>query len=351
MNPLSNRQQKILQAVLFQGALQSSSMHEALCAGGEDVSLVTVKREIAELVEKGMLVAEGAGRSAQYTVSIAGRVHANVSAKEYCAVEPDKRSGMQTYNFEMFAQFPNAIFTEEEHEKLTSATEQYNAQVQHASPVAEKKELERLVIELSWKSSRIEGNTYTLLDTEKLLIDGIEAPGHAKEEAVMIINHKRAFEYIREYKTTFKAIDRKKIEDVHALLTDGMGVEKGVRNSLVGIVGTRYRPLDTKQQIEEAIAALSAAVDRCTSPYAKALLALCGIAYIQPFADGNKRTSRLIANAVLMAHGCAPLSYRSVDEYAYREAMLVYYELGSMVPIKQIFIEQYVFAATHYAVA
>ena len=87
-----------------------------------------------------------------------------------------------------------------------------------------------------------------------------------------------------------------------------------------------------------------------TTPYAKAVLALLGISYIQPFEDGNKRTSRLMANALLMAHSCAPLSYRSVEESEYREAMLVFYEINSLLPFKKIFINQYDFAARNYAV-
>ena len=86
------------------------------------------------------------------------------------------------------------------------------------------------------------------------------------------------------------------------------------------------------------------------TPYAKALIALIGISYIQPFEDGNKRTARLMANAVLLAHKLAPLSYRSVEENEFREAMLVFYEINSIIPMKRIFIEQYNFAARNYAV-
>ena len=80
------------------------------------------------------------------------------------------------------------------------------------------------------------------------------------------------------------------------------------------------------------------------------MIALLGISYIQPFEDGNKRTSRLMANAILLAHGCAPLSYRSVDEGEYRDAIFAFYELNSIIPFKKIFIGQYDFAAKNYAV-
>ncbi|MDO8575634.1 MAG: Fic family protein, partial [bacterium] len=91
-------------------------------------------------------------------------------------------------------------------------------------------------------------------------------------------------------------------------------------------------------------------INKVANPYLKALMAVIGISYIQPFEDGNKRTSRLIANAILLAHGLAPLSYRSVDENVYREAVLVFYELNSITDFKKIFIEQYDFAARNYSV-
>ena len=103
-------------------------------------------------------------------------------------------------------------------------------------------------------------------------------------------------------------------------------------------------------QIHEAIERLSQAVTQESNPYEKALTALLGISYIQPFEDGNKRTSRLMANAILLAYGCAPLSYQSVDKVDYREAMLVFYELNSFMPFKEIFIEQYTFAANNYTI-
>ena len=129
-----------------------------------------------------------------------------------------------------------------------------------------------------------------------------------------------------------------------------MGVSLGIRNRIVGVIGSKYKPLDNKYQIKEAIEALSGAILRAKTPYAKALLALLGIGYIQPFEDGNKRTGRLMANALLLSCGYAPLSYRSISEDDYREAMLAFYEINSIIPFKKIFIDQYEFAANNYAV-
>jgi len=95
---------------------------------------------------------------------------------------------------------------------------------------------------------------------------------------------------------------------------------------------------------------LSQAIKKIKDTTAKALLAILGISYIQPFEDGNKRTGRMMANALLLAHNNPPLSYRSVDENEYRQAVIIFYELNSIIPLKKIFVEQYNFAAHNYAI-
>ena len=350
MDNISKRKQTILQIFLKGEELSSSVVFGELEKIGDKVSQVTVKRALSEMTEAHLLHVSGAGPGTTYTITVTGRACADVRAEEYCKIEPDKRFGMSRFNFELFSQFPSDIFSSREQETLTSATKEYEKRILHVTPTAQKKELERLVIELSWKSSRIEGNTYTLLDTEKLILEHKEAVGHSKSEAVMILNHKHAFTFVHEHAKKFKTLTRANLEQVHSLLVKDLNVGVGIRRSLVGVLGSKYQPLDNVHQITDALLALSRTINALNDPYAKALVGLIGVSYIQPFEDGNKRTSRLIANALLMAHGLAPLSYRSVDENAYREAMLVFYELNSIVPFKKIFIEQYDFAARNYAV-
>lgn len=292
----------------------------------------------------------GSGRSTSYELSISGRVLADIDAKEYVAVEPDKRYGSSQYNFNLFPNFPADIFTNEELERLEKATQIYKKRTADISATIQKKELERLVIELSWKSSKIEGNTYTLLDTEKLLLENKVAPGHSKNETQMIFNHKDTFNYIRSYASQFQTITRKNLEELHSILTKDLDVNVGFRSRAVGITGSIYRPLDNVYQITEAVERLLESISKSETPYAKALLALLGISYIQPFEDGNRRTARLMTNALLISNSLAPLSYRSVDEEEYKSSVLVFYELNSIVPMKKIFIEQYEFAAENYVV-
>lgn len=350
MQKMSQNQRSILSLFLKNGELSSSSVHEQLSNSGSDISLITVKRDLAELKELNFLKSSGAGRSVAYSITEYGRLFTDVNAREYLNTEPDKRFGLKNYNFNLLNSIPDEVFSDSEIKELDEATAVYKNNIKSISEALEEKELERFVIELSWKSSKIEGNTYSLLDTENLINKGIEASGHSKAEASMILNHKQAFKMVRDNVDMFKVLKVSTIEEVHKILVKDLNVNYGLRAKAVGVTGSLYRPLDNIHQIKESMELLCETVNRIQSPYAKAMIFLLGLSYIQPFEDGNKRTSRLIANAILLACGHAPLSYRSVDENEYREAVLVFYELNSLVPFKKIFIEQYIFAAKNYAV-
>jgi Fic family protein len=345
---LTTRERAILSILLQDGTISSSQIHERLFRSGEDVSLVTIKRELSQLLASGFLELKGSGRSTTYCLAHLGRVLTPVDAKAYSAIDPDKRFGLRSFSFGLFDSIQVSLFSPLEQNVIEAATASFRQHSQNISPILRQKELERFVIELSWKSSKIEGNTYTLLDTERLILHGIEAPGHDRLEAKMILNHKEAFRFIQEHPANFRTLTQAKMEEVHKLLVAGMGVSIGLRSKPVGVTGSIYRPLDNRHQITEAVGALLEAVGRMETPFEKALLVVLGISYIQPFEDGNKRTGRLLANAILVAHDCAPLSYRSVDEDEYREAVLTFYELNSLVQFKKIFIEQYMFAANNY---
>ena len=350
MNEISEKQQQLLKIFLQYGEMGSSAVHSRLTADGLRTSLVTVKRALSEMAENGLLVVVGSGPATQYVITTVGRVFADVDVQQYCAVEPDRRYGLEHFNFQLLPELPVDIFPKQEVDMLQQATRAYEERTTDLSESMQKKELERLVIELSWKSSKIEGNTYTLLDTEKLILENTPAPGHDEKEAVMILNHKKAFTWIYTHAADYRTLTRANLEKLHALLVVDLEIDLGFRSKPVGVLGSRYQPLDNVHQVTEAVNQLTAAIDRMTSPYAKAFVALLGISYIQPFGDGNKRTARLMANALLLSHGRAPLSYRSVDETAYREATLAFYELNTLVPLRQIFVEQYTFAASHYGV-
>jgi Fic family protein len=132
-------------------------------------------------------------------------------------------------------------------------------------------------------------------------------------------------------------------------LVKDLNISSEPRAGRVGITGSNYLPLDNTYQIVEAVDNLCKKIETLETPYDKALLSLIGLSYIQAFEDGNKRIARFITNAILLAYGYAPLSYRSVDEEHYREAMLVFYETQSVIAVKDIFIGQYLFSTKNYS--
>lgn len=316
------------------------------------VSLVTIKRMLTKLFEEGVLHRVGGGRSTAYQITSQGRLNAPIEAKEYFELNEQERNGQLSFDFDFFAKIASLnFFSADEIAIFSKKTAEYREKVSQLSDTLHKKELERFVIELSWKSSSIEGNTYTLLDTEKLIKDGIPAEGHSKEEAIMILNHKKAFEYVLALqKSGTQHITAIQVHKLHAILVDGLGISTDLRKGAVGITGSSYLPISIPQVIESQFNSLIDSINAKKDPYSRALLTLAGISYLQPYDDGNKRTARLLANAYLLIGHCAPLSYRNVDEAEYRNSLLVFYEHCSIFAFKKIFAEQYDFSCKYYTV-
>lgn len=211
-----------------------------------------------------------------------------------------------------------------------------------------RKEMERLGVDLSWKSSQIEGNTYSLLETERLLKDKQTASGKTKEEAIMLLNHKDALDFVLDVPDYLKELSVHRIEDIHSILTKELEVDRNIRHRRVGITGTNYRPLDNEFQIREALEDTCTLVNGKDNVFEKALLTLVLLSYIQAFVDGNKRTARITSNAILIANSYCPISFRAVDSIDYKKAMLMFYEQNNIAAFKKIFIEQFLFAVKTY---
>jgi Fic/DOC family len=348
---LNDRQLILLNLFRSKESLSSQEALYLLTSVPEKTSLITVKRDLSYLRKLSFIASAGKGRSVRYKLTSIGKLLSPIESKAYCAIDQDYRPAKKAFNFNLFEQISEieSFFAKDESEKLSNATICFQDKTKRGSLSLHKKELERFIIELAWKSSKIEGNTYSILDTERLIRDGIEAEGKTAQEAKMILNHKSAFLFVLENKDFFRSkITLSLLEELHAILVKGLNIESGLRRFPVGITGTNYLPLDNYFQIKEATINFIKLLNDRNSMYEKSLLAQALLPYIQPFDDGNKRTSRLLANAVLVANGAAPLSYRNVDEINYKEAVLVFYEQSNIVPLKQIFIDQYVFAANNY---
>lgn len=204
--------------------------------------------------------------------------------------------------------------------------------------------LDRLLIDLSWASSRLEGNTYSLLDTERLIHAGQEAAGKNAKETQMILNHKAAIELLVNSAEEI-GINRFTLCNLHALLAENLldhPHDAGrLRTTAVGIAGTMYVPTAIPQLIEEMFELLLAKAAAINDPYEQALFLMVQLPYLQPFVDVNKRTSRLAANIPLIKLNLVPLSFIGVPERAYTESVMAVYEFNRVELIRDVFVWAY----------
>ena len=310
----------------------------------------TLKRMIAAGIKAGDIVAEGKARATRYRLSPQAQLLMPLNLDTYFAFEVDERQVQSSYNFELINGLlaETRLFSDKEQSHLDALQEEFRQHVSELTDNEYRKEMERLGIDLSWKSSQIEGNTYTLLETERLLRESKTAEGKSKEEAVMLLNHKDALSFVLDNPDYLQELTVSHIEDIHQLLTKDLSIDKGLRRHRVGITGTNYHPLDNEFQIREAMREACELINSKSNIFEKALLTLVLLSYIQPFSDGNKRTARITSNAILIANDYCPLSFRSVDSIDYKKAMLIFYEQNSLYAFKQIFMEQFEFAVKEY---
>lgn len=332
--------------VFDKNSVLSSSEVAALIK--QDLSLVTVKRQLSTLFRLGFLSKSGAGRSVKYRLSKKGLLLRPFDTKVYLEKDLDERLTDNHFQFDIFKNPFIELFSSKELSLLESATKKYHSRSRLTDLNARKKELMRFIVEFSWKTSQIEGNTYDLISTEKLLLYGEKSSSNTEFEAQMIINQKSALEFIIQNPRLWRIPNLALIEKLHDFVGENLNITRGFRKSFVGITGTNYRPLENEFQIKEETNQLLAYIGNAQNNYEKALLSILGLSYIQPFVDGNKRTSRLFSNAFLISENLAPLSYRSVSDRDYKEATLVFYEQNSVVPFKELFIEQYIFSTDNY---
>ena len=212
--------------------------------------------------------------------------------------------------------------------------------------------LNSLLIDLSWNSSRLEGNTYSLLDTTRLLEIGEEAEGKQSLEAQMILNHKDAIEFLVEDARRI-GFDRHTILSLHALLADNLLADSRaagrLRHIAVGIDGSVFHPLETPALIEECFDQILATAAAISDPFEQAFFVMVQLPYLQPFDDVNKRVSRLAANIPLIKANLAPLSFEDVPRELYTEAILGVYEMKRIELLRDVFIWAYRRSAARYA--
>jgi len=341
---------RVAEVLDFIGLKQECSSSEIQSGIAPPISQATIKRLLSRLIEDGLIEVKGQGRATRYSISPAYEVLRPIDMDKYFAQEIDERPIRDQFNPQLVARTLRScsVFNAKELERLEALQAKFKANVAQLSEMVYRKELERLVIDLSWKSSQIEGNTYSLLETEILLREKHTASGKTKEEAVMLLNHKEAIDFIIAHPDYLFPLTVARIEDIHSMLTKELAIGRNIRNRRVGISGTNYRPLDNAFQITEALMDMCTLVNGKENVFEKALLVLMLISYIQPFEDGNKRTARIAGNAMLLENGHCPISFRTVDSVEYKKAMLIFYEQNNISCFKKIFLDQFEFAVSTY---
>ncbi len=314
------------------------------------ISYATLKRALSQLAAEKLIEVKGIGKATTYSFSKSYQLFYPVDLENYFEKDIDQRNIKDSFDFDLIPETLSKVdmFTETELQKLDKLQGQFLDNKGKLSVFEFNKEMERLAIDLSWKSSQIEGNTYTLLETELLLKENLTAKGKTKDDAVMLLNHKEAIDFIVGHTDYLSPLSVSRIENIHSILMKELGVKRNIRTGKVGISGTNYTPIDNEFQIKDALYEMCKLINKKDSVFEKAFLTLILLSYIQPFVDGNKRTARIVSNAVLMAYKHCPLSFRTVDSLEYKKAMLVFYEQNNVQPMKQIFIDQYEFAVKTY---
>lgn len=211
--------------------------------------------------------------------------------------------------------------------------------------------LNRLLVDLAWASSRLEGNTYSLLDTRRLIECGKAAEGKDATETQMILNHKNAIEFMVDLGDDL-VFNRQNILNFHAILSDNLLADPTasgrLRRIAVGIGDSVYHPLEVPQVIEECFQQVIDTSSAIRNPFEQAFFAMVHLPYLQPFEDVNKGVSRLAANIPFVRQNLSPLSFIDVPERAYFEALLGVYELNRVDLLRDVFVWAYERSAKRY---
>jgi Fic family protein len=337
---LQKRQNDLLN-LLFPASLSTAKVTEMMAHIGFGLSEDTIQRDIKALAGAGFVESEGAGPSRQHVLTTLGRLQID---RSLTAVDNYLQDGArQPVRYladvpEMIAWYMHEGTFGYEQQAIVSKYRQFIATLDDTLLARWR---QKWLIEFAWKSSSIEGNTYSELETETLLLDKVEAAGKTHQEALMIVNHQKAYDFILENKERFKRIEKSQVLKLHELLVQRLDVSLGIRSAGVRITGSKYIPPSHSQQIDENLDKVISAINAIEEPLDKALATILLISYLQPFADGNKRTARMLANAILESQTYPPITLANIEPTRYRRACIAFYEMIDLRPMAEIMSDSY----------
>jgi len=342
-------------------------------AANPDTSRRTTQRYLAHLVKGGEIVAEGKGPSRRYKAAsaqserlITGSVFV-ASGDEFPKAIPlsaDSKDILKYIEQPLEARSPvgyqNDFLSSYEPNKTRYLSESLCRQLHKIGQTADAGQpagtysraiLNRLLIDLSWASSHLEGNTYSRLDTRELIEHGKAAAGKAALETQMILNHKSAIELLVDNIESTE-FNRFTIMNLHSALAENLlqnpSDEGRVRLHAVDISRSVYRPLSTPQQIDSELDILLKKANQVKDPFEQSFFIMVHLPYLQPFADINKRTSRLAANLPLFRANLCPLTFLDVPEQAYSRATLGVYEMTRVELLRDLYVWAYERSSQEY---
>ena len=331
----------------------------------DDTERKAIRRALLSLEERKMIVPEGSARSRVYVLSsqpadggptteaIADKLGSfkgielspdSKALLEYVSKDVKERTPVG-YDQDFLRSYePNQSFYLSPDQRKKLAADGRVEAIDRPAGTYARNILNRLLIDLSWNSSRLEGNTYSLLETKRLIEFGEEAAGKDASEAQMILNHKAAIEYAVESADEDR-ITPHEIYSVHALLSENLlgdpAASGRLRSLIVGIGGSTYMPLENPHILQECFDHFVEKLNAITDPFEQSIFSIVHLSYMQAFEDVNKRTARLVANIPLIKANLKPLSFTDVDPTAYVSALLGVYERNDVSLIRDLYIWAY----------
>jgi fido (protein-threonine AMPylation protein) len=346
----SKKQQVLLE---LSRSLEPVTLKELLEHLGSEYSERTLRRYLFAMIREGIIIKEGETKNARY--SVIQKKDRQIDTISSCFKPHSKK---------VIAKIRRPLFERKPISYRDDWIESYKPNLSFYIPKEVKKELlqagtrlsfeqpagtyahqifNRLLIDLSYNSSRLEGNTYSRLETEKLLLEGKEVDEKLDEEKIMILNHKEAIRYLVDRSSKLE-INYETICTLHYLLSDGLidpAFAGKIRNEGVRIIGTTYIPYESSEQLKPRLEKILKKASQIKDPYEASFFLLVHLSYLQPFLDVNKRTSRLGCNIPLIQNNLVPLSFNDVEKEDYISSMIAIYELQDIRPLLDLYTFSY----------
>jgi len=323
------------------------SLLELMPLLGPDFSDRSVRRWLSEMTEQHLVIKTGQKRGTLYQARLAtkGLIFSPAAQAEVDRIsKPLFERPPVTYHKDWLEQYePNTTFyLSAEHLSFLQSCGQRDFAHDPAGTYA-KKIYNRLLIDLSYNSSRLEGNTYSLLDTEKLILEGVVNEDKLDEEKIMILNHKETIRHLVDSIGKIH-VDFNEICTLHYLLSDGLVPNQyagKLRDHGVRISASTYVPLENKALLEKQLTIICQKATNISNPFEQSFFLLVHLAYLQAFTDVNKRTSRLSSNIPLIKQNLVPLSFNAINKEEYTSATLAVYELNNTMPLEDLYCFSY----------